>query len=376
MTNRKLPTLGFVAPSGTGKTTLLRKLVPLLRERGLRVAYLKHTHHDVQLDTPGKDSFEIAEAGAEQVMLASSDGWTLMDRRATGEPDLPRLAARFDAAGLDLLLVEGFHYLHYPKIEVHRSSSGKAPLYPDDRDILAVVTDSRLTGEEHPPELPIDDPRAVADFIVRGLADGHFDGDDPLDELLRCFARPRAGGTRVRAASMRIEDRCWMVTSVIDGEPRREDLLVCSLAAAADVEPDADPRAEPEDGPASDARPDDAALELAIHREVYLQRPDARAVLKMVGPYSMAAAFAGRDFQPVDEEGERRLGSVPVLSIDAEDVDKAATRIGETLADYPRCLVAGQGAYICAAELEQALRWAELLELSATIYVIARQTSV
>jgi molybdopterin-guanine dinucleotide biosynthesis protein B len=77
--------VGFVAPSGTGKTTLLRKLVPLLRERGLRVGYLKHAHHAFQLDTPGKDSYELAEAGAAQVMLASAAGWALMDHRPAAE---------------------------------------------------------------------------------------------------------------------------------------------------------------------------------------------------------------------------------------------------------------------------------------------------
>ncbi|MGB5832983.1 MAG: molybdopterin-guanine dinucleotide biosynthesis protein B, partial [Thiohalocapsa sp.] len=161
MPTKNIPIVGFVAPSGTGKTTLLRKLVPLLRERGLGVGYLKHTHHSFQIDTPGKDSYEIAEAGAAQVMVASSAGWALMDQRPAATMDLADAepadyAARFDVDALDLLLVEGFHRSHYPKIEVHRASSGKPPMYPDDGDIIAVATDRRLPGDAHPPELPID----------------------------------------------------------------------------------------------------------------------------------------------------------------------------------------------------------------------------
>jgi molybdopterin-guanine dinucleotide biosynthesis protein B len=226
---KPIPMVGFVAPSGTGKTTLLRKLVPLLRERGLSVGYLKHTHHAFQLDTPGKDSYEVAEAGAAQVMLASASGWALMDHRAAAvadlaDADLIEFAARFDAEQLDLLLVEGFHRSRYPKIEVHRSSNGKAPMYPQDTDIIAVVTDTRLPGDEHPPELPIDDPAAVADFIKGRLADGCFRVEDPRDALLdnarwkldsggqsvtasvRRFASVRASGSHP-SASGRILDR-------------------------------------------------------------------------------------------------------------------------------------------------------------------------
>jgi molybdopterin-guanine dinucleotide biosynthesis protein B len=371
MANRPLPMIGFVAPSGTGKTTLLRKLVPVLRERGLRLAYLKHTHHAVELDTPGKDSFEIAGAGAEQVMLASNGGWTLMDRRADGEPNLQQLAAQFDAAALDLLLVEGFHHSRYPKIEVYRSTSGKPPLYPDDGDIIAVVTDSQLPGSEHPLELPIEDPRAVADFIVSRLADQRFSGEDPLEQLIGSVARMRAEGAYPQAASVRIGDRFWITPAALDGVLYRENLRGCSVAdAAADTQP------EPVPESVSGTDDEGAALALAIHRKIYQQQSSTGAILQVSGPHAMAVAFAGRDFQPVDAEGERRLGSVPVLSIDAAEIDKAAAKIAETLADYPLCLVAGHGAYIRAAELEQTLRLAERLEHSATIYVIARQITV
>jgi len=146
MSSKAIPVLGFVAPSGTGKTTLLRKLVPVLRKRGLRVGYLKHAHHTFDLDLPGKDSYEIREAGADQTLLASSERWALqVENRVRGaDPDLVEMLAQFRTGSLDLVLVEGFKHSAYPKIEIYRSVLGKAPLYPEDTDIIAVATDSRL----------------------------------------------------------------------------------------------------------------------------------------------------------------------------------------------------------------------------------------
>ncbi len=78
MINQPIPLLGIVAYSGTGKTTLLKQLIPWLRQRGIRTGLIKHTHHDVDVDTPGKDSFELRKAGADQTMVASNSRWALM----------------------------------------------------------------------------------------------------------------------------------------------------------------------------------------------------------------------------------------------------------------------------------------------------------
>ena len=353
MANKTLPVVGFVAPSGTGKTTLLRKLVPVLRERGLRIGYLKHTHHDPDLDTAGKDSDELARAGAAQVMLASPSGWALLDHRAAAVEDPYVSAAQFDADGLDLLLVEGFHRARYPKIEVYRSASGKPPMYPADADIVAVVADTPLPGDEHPPELPIEDPEAVADFIVERLGDGRFAGEDPRDQLLRYGRRLRVDGcgdVRAGNVSLRVGRRFW-ITPDGGGELGRGDLIVCPIEA--DL-------------------PEDASLAVAMHRQVYLQQPEARAVLHARAPFSVAVSFGGRDFQPIDFDGARRLGSVPVLSVDAE---KAPAKLGETLASFPLCMLAGHGAFAWGNDLEQACGWTELLEYSAKVYVISRQAA-
>ncbi len=356
--------VGFVAPSGTGKTTLLRKLVPVLRERGVHLGYLKHTHHAFQIDTPGKDSYEVAEAGAEQVMLASTAGWALIDRRPASvadlvDADLAEFSARFDADLLDLLLVEGFHRSRYPKIEVHRSTNGKAPMYPDDADIIAVVTDTTLPGDEHPPALSIEDPAAIADFIVERLGDGRFAGTDPRDELVDYYCRMRAIGrnpARTGSASVRVGARFWITPADLCGILGREHLIACALD--------------------DDRLPDGVSPDAAVHRQIYRQQPDARAVLHAHGPYAIAVSFGGRDFQPADSPGAQGLGSVPVLAIEADGFEEQApSLVAEALATYPLCLVASHGSYAWGLDLEAASRQTDLLELSAQIYVLARQAA-
>lgn len=361
--SRTIPMVGVVAPSGTGKTTLLRKLVPLLRERGLRVGYLKHTHHGYQLDTPGKDSHLLAEAGAAQVMLAAAGGWALMDYQPAAETDLAdadlaRFAARFDAERLDLLLVEGFHRSRYPKIELYRATGGKAPIYPQDPDIIAVVTDTPLPDGEHPPELPLADPARIADFICARVADQRLLPTAPGD-LLLAFCRRRRGtlaGSPILSASVRVGPSYWIASAGVGEQLRGAD------ASAGLVDAEALPAACPR--------------EADVHRRVYREQPDARAVLHAHGPYAVAVGFSGRDFEPIDFEGMQGLGGVPVVTVAAaEQPDKFAAAIGEALAGFPMCLVAGHGSWTWAADLEAAKQRIELLERSAKIYVIARQAA-
>jgi len=171
-----IPVIGFVAWSGSGKTTLVRRVVPLLVARGLRIGYLKHAHHGFDLDVPGKDSFEVRAAGAVQTLIASDQRWALQAPQAVPgrDPDLADMLGRFDACGLDLIIVEGFKHAAYPKIEVHRSALGRPPLYPDDPDIIAVAGDAPLTPGAGPRALPLDDPGAVAAFVLECLDRGRL----------------------------------------------------------------------------------------------------------------------------------------------------------------------------------------------------------
>ena len=156
---------GLAGWSGSGKTTLLTKLIPELIGRGITVSTLKHAHHEFDIDKPGKDSWLHRQAGAMEVMVASSRRFALMhELREEPEPSLDQLAARM--APVDLLLVEGFKTHAHPKLEVHRPSVGKPFLYPDDPHIVAVASDEVLTVPLR--VLALADIAAIADLILGG----------------------------------------------------------------------------------------------------------------------------------------------------------------------------------------------------------------
>ncbi len=164
-----IPVLGFAAYSGTGKTTLLVKLLPLLKLQGLRVAMVKHTHHDFDIDQPGKDSYELRKAGANQVLLASDKRSALLTEYDEGsEPDMKQLVEQLDLKNLDLVLVEGFRHLPFAKIELHRPDTARPLLFKEDPTIIAVASDKNVeTGEL--PLLNLNAVEEVAGFINRWL---------------------------------------------------------------------------------------------------------------------------------------------------------------------------------------------------------------
>lgn len=154
---------GIAGFSGSGKTTLLEKLIPCLTARGLRVSVIKHAHHAFDIDKPGKDSYRHREAGAHEVMLTGAQRWALLhELRDEREPTLDEYLAHFSAC--DLVLVEGFKYEPVPKLEVHRPSNGKTPLWPENPHVVAVASDEPLAT--HLPVLDLNDAEAIAAFVL------------------------------------------------------------------------------------------------------------------------------------------------------------------------------------------------------------------
>ena len=158
--------LGIVGWSGSGKTTLLVALLPLLRAQGLRVSTIKHTHHGFDMDRPGKDTYRHREAGAREVLVASSTRWALLHEIQGEEPTLPYLLTKLEP--VDLVLVEGFKAHPFPKLEVHRPSLGKPPIWPDAPDIVAVASDEPLDAKGRV-LLPLNDPDGVMRWILRTM---------------------------------------------------------------------------------------------------------------------------------------------------------------------------------------------------------------
>lgn len=159
--------LGVVGWSGSGKTTLLEQVVAGLAARGVRVNVVKHSHHDVLLEPPHKDSARLRQAGAGEVMLASPYRIAIVrELREEPEPPLDELLARLSPA--DLTLVEGYKWAPIPKLEVHRPSLGQAPVYPDDQNIVAVASNVPRPAAIRPGVawLDLDDPGAVLPWLL------------------------------------------------------------------------------------------------------------------------------------------------------------------------------------------------------------------
>jgi molybdopterin-guanine dinucleotide biosynthesis protein B len=161
-----IPVLAIAAWSGTGKTTLLKKLIPALCAKGKRPGLIKHTHHNMDVDKPGKDSFELRKAGAAQTMVASRQRWALMTETPDEAPlDLAYLVSRMDHSTLDLVLVEGFKHEEVAKILLFRSDAGhEVHELTLDEHVIAVASDVALSLEV--PVLDLNDVDGIAEFIV------------------------------------------------------------------------------------------------------------------------------------------------------------------------------------------------------------------
>ncbi len=171
MIDSKIPLIGFSAFSGTGKTTVLKQVIPLLKQKGLRVAVIKHAHHHFDLDQPGKDSFELRKAGADKTIICTTTRMAVITEFATPEeePSLQQITDSIDVDDFDLILVEGYKHLPIPKIELHRKSVGKPYLYHEDSDIIAIACDAELPEPTDISILDINDISAIAELIVERL---------------------------------------------------------------------------------------------------------------------------------------------------------------------------------------------------------------
>lgn len=168
MQHAHIPLVGFAAFSGTGKTTLLTLTIPILKRHGLRIGLIKHSHHNFQIDQPGKDSFRLRAAGASPVMLVSTHRRAIITEiMPEQEPRLDDQLKLFDQSELDLILVEGFKAEQFPKIELHRPSLDKPLLYPSDPSIIAIATDCPLATPVYLTQLDINQPEMIAAFILK-----------------------------------------------------------------------------------------------------------------------------------------------------------------------------------------------------------------
>lgn len=156
--------IGLAGWSGSGKTTLIKKAIPCLIGRGLKVSTLKHAHHGFDLDQPGKDSFFHRAAGATEVAVSSAKRFAILhELREEAEWDLPALVAKMSP--VDLVLVEGYKRDPFPKLEIHRVANGKSLIHPEDPHIVAIASDVPLP-QARVPVIDLDDIEGIADLLM------------------------------------------------------------------------------------------------------------------------------------------------------------------------------------------------------------------
>lgn len=160
--------VGFAGYSGSGKTTLVERLIPVFRQRGLRVSVVKHAHHAFDMDTPGKDTWRHRQAGAFEVVVASNRRLAMMrEFEQTADLTVHHLIAEL-YEGVDWVLVEGFKQSDLLKIEVWRAALSQPVRFTQDDFVVAVATDSvndlPATALD---VLDLNESEAIADWLIR-----------------------------------------------------------------------------------------------------------------------------------------------------------------------------------------------------------------
>lgn len=158
------PVIGLAGFSGSGKTTLLCQLLEIMTSQGLAIAVIKHSHHHIELDKPGKDSYRLKQSGAEQLLLSCPNQVIVFSKQKEHD-NLDAQLNKLDWQSIDMVIVEGYRHSHVAKLEIHRPELGKPRLSDQDRDIFAIASNAPQL-ESHIPVWPLDNPGEIATLLM------------------------------------------------------------------------------------------------------------------------------------------------------------------------------------------------------------------
>ncbi len=162
--DQPIPYVSFSAKSGTGKTTYLEKLVACLKEKGLRIALIKHDAHGFELDQPGKDSYRLREAGVDTMILSGPDQTVQISRHTAGEPSLKQLLSSIQ--GVDLILIEGYKFGAQPKIQLLRKGYSETPVGNPENTIAYVADFPYEATLDHLPVFDLNEPLELVEYLT------------------------------------------------------------------------------------------------------------------------------------------------------------------------------------------------------------------
>ena len=167
---RGVPVLGFAAFSGVGKTTTLKHLIPALVAARIRVAIVKHTHHGLEIDHKGKDSYQLREAGATQIVVGSNQRRAvIIETPETQDVSLSSFLANLEPQRCDIIMVEGFRHHAFPKVEIYRDVD-KALLAASDDNVIAIFADREIIPKPSAVQLELNDVTAQVSFVMQYIS--------------------------------------------------------------------------------------------------------------------------------------------------------------------------------------------------------------
>ena len=156
-----IPVISFVGKSNVGKTTFLEKAVKELKDKGYRVAVIKHDIHGFEIDHPGKDSWRMSQAGSDVVIISSANKMAMI-KKTSQELSLDQLED-YIMGEVDIILTEGYKSAEKPKIEISRAEVSGTPLC-EEKELVALVTDQRFDLDV--PHFTLNDASGVVDLLI------------------------------------------------------------------------------------------------------------------------------------------------------------------------------------------------------------------